>query len=344
VTSEALREAGTDSDHSALPRWLAWVVGFRHSAAWLGAATGAAYLLVAAGVLAALGRPTGLGWTDFATVHLTYALWYASIPVAAAILVRGVQSDARRLAPVLGAPADGRGSLPREVLAVPRGAVWLGIGVGVLMTIAAVEFFAALGPAMHMGLTFVSLREILIELALFAVMGWAAGAAVRLSQLTEARARPDLLDPSAFAPLVRNGTRLAAVWLVLVAIGVPGSMTAPEVFSEAARTVFAMTLAFASLAAIALILPCRGAHQVLRSARRAELELVRGQIAEARREREDVRLPGLLAWEARVEAISEWPIDARALGRTGLFVLLPLASWIGAALVERWVDTLVGSA
>ena len=50
------------------------------------------------------------------------------------------------------------------------------------------------------------------------------------------------------------------------------------------------------------------------------------------------RLPGLLAWEGRVEAVSEWPIDAATLRRPGIFVLLPLGSWIGGALVERLVD------
>jgi hypothetical protein len=93
---------------------------------------------------------------------------------------------------------------------------------------------------------------------------------------------------------------------------------------------------------VALILPCRGAHRVLRSAKRAELEEVRRQIAEVRRTREDTRLPGLLAWETRIEGLSEWPIDATAFRRIGLLLLLPLASWVGSALVERLVDASLG--
>ena len=31
-------------------------------------------------------------------------------------------------------------------------------------------------------------------------------------------------------------------------------------------------------------------------------------------------------------------IDARAAGRLGLYMLIPLASWVGSAFVERFVD------
>jgi hypothetical protein len=53
------------------------------------------------------------------------------------------------------------------------------------------------------------------------------------------------------------------------------------------------------------------------------------------------RLPGLLAFEARIEAAREWPFDAATLRRFGIVLLLPLVSWLGGALVERGVDTLL---
>jgi hypothetical protein len=71
------------------------------------------------------------------------------------------------------------------------------------------------------------------------------------------------------------------------------------------------------------------------------LTRVRAQIAEARQTRDDVRLPGLLAWESRVESVPEWPIDAAALRRIALYLLIPLGSWVGGALVERLVDALL---
>ena len=49
-------------------------------------------------------------------------------------------------------------------------------------------------------------------------------------------------------------------------------------------------------------------------------------------------LPALLAWEARIEAVREWPFDTLTLVRFSLFVLIPLASWLGGAVVERLLD------
>ena len=49
-------------------------------------------------------------------------------------------------------------------------------------------------------------------------------------------------------------------------------------------------------------------------------------------------LPALLAWEARIESVREWPFDTPALVRFALFLLIPLGSWLGGAMVERVVD------
>lgn len=341
ISQRAEEVLGSDP-HAAVPRPLAWVLGFKHSAVWLGAAIGAGYLLVAAAVIAAAGRPTGLSWTTLFGDQATYALYFAGVPVAIAILVRGLERDARDLAPVFSAK-EGAALLQREVFSVAPRAVWLGVGVGVLFTVGMLSVFLAVDPSKRLGTLFLTVREITIEVLVFAVMGWAVGAAVGLSRLTEERARPDLLDPRPFVPLARHGARLAAIWLVIQSIGIPFALSFPEGSGQdVARTILFLLLALASLGGIALILPCRGAHRVLRRAKRVELEAVRIQIAEARRTREDAHLPGLLAWETRIEGVSEWPIDAAVLGRTGVFVLLPIASWVASAFVERLVDALLG--
>jgi hypothetical protein len=105
-----------------------------------------------------------------------------------------------------------------------------------------------------------------------------------------------------------------------------------------------------AVAAGSFWIPARGVHERLRAAKRAELARVRTEI---RRDREALarlgpgadaaarRLPGLLAFEGRVEAVREWPFDAATLRRFGIVLLLPLASWLGGALVERAVDRLL---
>lgn len=53
------------------------------------------------------------------------------------------------------------------------------------------------------------------------------------------------------------------------------------------------------------------------------------------------RRADLLAYRAYVESIREWPFDAPTLLRFALFVAIPVGSWLGGALVERWLTTLL---
>ncbi len=299
-------------------------------------------MLVAAAELGWSGVPEGIAWGTLVTDTLVYAMYFAAIPVAISVLVRGLERDVLALAPILSAKHD-QVSLVREAFSGTPRAVWVGIGVGLLITLVVLQLSLAIDPPRRFGTAFLTLREIVIELQTFAVLGWAVGAALRLSRLTAERALPDLVDPSPFAALARHGTRLASVWLVLQAIAIPYFLVGPEGASkETLQSAAMLVLGLAAFAGILLVLPCRGAHRVLRSAKRKELEAVRSQIGEARRIREDARLPGLLAWEARLEGLSEWPIDAAALGRTGLLVLLPVASWVASAIVARLVDASMG--
>ncbi len=48
-----------------------------------------------------------------------------------------------------------------------------------------------------------------------------------------------------------------------------------------------------------------------------------------------------MAWESRIEGVREWPFDTGTFARFGLYLLIPLASWSGGALVERLIDGLL---
>lgn len=95
------------------------------------------------------------------------------------------------------------------------------------------------------------------------------------------------------------------------------------------------------------LLPVRGVHRAIRFAKNAELLAVRGPITRARTTavaddaataEGPMRLSGLLAYEARIAAVAEWPFDVGTFVRFGLFLALPLGSWIAGALVEWWVS------
>jgi len=185
--------------------------------------------------------------------------------------------------------------------------------------------------------------------ALFTVLGLLVYLSVdgrRIFEELGYRARVRLGDLATLAPFARAGLRLAALWLL-------GSSLASLLFVEAdapavVAGVLVLTVGFGI---VSLLGPSRGVHARLRAEKRAELAWVRAEIAraaEALRSPDQgdtaraARLPALVAWEARVSAAPEWPIDTRTLFRFALFLLVPLGSWLGGALVERGLESWLG--
>jgi hypothetical protein len=149
--------------------------------------------------------------------------------------------------------------------------------------------------------------------------------------------RIDLLDRSSLAPFAHMGLREAFVWA-------GGSSIASLLFLDVERlwpvavvigvTLFMSTRAFLD--------PVAEIHRRLRAERRAELARVRERIRSARAaalERADpegaAQLPGLLAYESRIEQVGEWPFDAPTLARFAALLALAVGSWLGGAVVER---------
>jgi hypothetical protein len=54
------------------------------------------------------------------------------------------------------------------------------------------------------------------------------------------------------------------------------------------------------------------------------------------------RVADLVAYEARVASIPTWPFDLSTLVRFAFYVALGLGSWLGAAVVERFVNVALG--
>jgi hypothetical protein len=91
--------------------------------------------------------------------------------------------------------------------------------------------------------------------------------------------------------------------------------------------------------------PMTGVHQRIRAAKSAELDRVRDEIGQASRlEASDAqaaaRLPGLIAYEARIHAVREWPFDQSTLIRVATYVLIPAVPWFGEAIVSEVLQRL----
>ena len=157
-----------------------------------------------------------------------------------------------------------------------------------------------------------------------------------------ARALPevDLLEREALLPFARQGLRSAVPGVIFATFFALN--LGDEGFWFAASTLG--TLVLAQNVAM-LLIPVRGLHERLRSAKREELARVnaaiRGEAGALRGSPLDGRTPALadlLAWRRFVESVPEWPIDVSTIGRFALYVGIPLISWVGAALVERMLD------
>ena len=101
---------------------------------------------------------------------------------------------------------------------------------------------------------------------------------------------------------------------------------------------------FVGAAVIALFLPTWGIHQRLQSLKQRELDQVRNAItarpSPQMRSLEDAhQLRTDLLLEQRLQDVSEWPFDAGSYGRVALYIVLGFSSWVGAALVERGLES-----
>jgi hypothetical protein len=162
----------------------------------------------------------------------------------------------------------------------------------------------------------------------------------QLRQIIERGLLIDLLHVDRLAVIGRQSARNALVWLVLAAIvclyfvgGDPGLPTLP------------ILLVCMAIGLWIFLHPMAGVRRRIQAAKLAELDRVRDEISEAvKQERRDpqaaARLPGLIAYEARVHAVREWPFDQSTLFRVATYILIPAIPWFGQAMAGEVIQRL----
>jgi len=165
----------------------------------------------------------------------------------------------------------------------------------------------------------------------------------RLSALAGAIRHVDLLEQDALAPFTRQGLTYA-----LLVIGVTSVYALFLVDLAYLPLLGLIVVPTVVVAAVALLLPLRGIRARIVAAKHVELAWCREQmrarragLAEGDPADDGAGLAELVAWEARIEAVREWPIDMSTFTRFALLLLLPVGSWAGGALVERAIDALL---
>lgn len=151
----------------------------------------------------------------------------------------------------------------------------------------------------------------------------------------------DLLDMRPLHAEGRIGLRLALVWIV-------GSTIASLFFFDPVLVapVLPMLGLGCAIALLALMLPVRRLQHRIHDAKRRELEGLANELRAARDrvrvgDATEGRLADLLSYRAYVEGIREWPFDNVTVIRFVLYLLIPVGSWLGGAMVERLVSSLL---
>jgi hypothetical protein len=190
-----------------------------------------------------------------------------------------------------------------------------------------------------------SLHSLPFTVLLFSSIGMLALITYRQSQVFRVVGQHyvevDLLDPGILSPFAAVGLMNAGFWFI-------GSAIASLLATGLANLwiVVMVILITTGFGVGGLIVPSSGLHTRIQQRKRDELAQIRDAIVHERAAlfstAEHPRMPpkmhAMLAYEARIESVREWPFDTSTLSRFAFFLLIPLVSWIGGALVERAVD------
>ena len=284
------------------------------------------------------------GWTQDRGTYATATiveLWIGFMVGARAGLARATRSDLATLRSGLRGPDGEDDKLARELGS-------LGGVPGVLAPLAGVPIGLLVVPHASTGSPYLLsgapwehgfVWALLLNALLFGLLGrlvFETCAQLRVVARLEVRlGEIDLLDPEPLRIFARPGLRSASVWF-------GGSAIASLIFVNVSYhwATGLVILATLGVGTLAFVLPMRGVHRRIHGAKRAELARVRDGVREERRlvlERRGSaeRLPALLAYEARIERVREWPFDVPTLLRFLVLALVAAGSWLGGAVVER---------
>jgi len=154
----------------------------------------------------------------------------------------------------------------------------------------------------------------------------------------------DLLRVESLNVIGRHGARSALIWF---------SVAGAILLFFVGHNMNALTMAVLLLAAVMgiwiFVRPMERVHKQIRTAKHAELEAVRREIQAARVQvphdpAAATKLQGLLAYEARIEHVREWPFDQPTAIRVAAYLLIPAIPWFGQAIAGYFVANFVHTA
>lgn len=155
--------------------------------------------------------------------------------------------------------------------------------------------------------------------------------------------RIDLLDQSAVSPFGRIAVRNLLIFVGGLTLAPLQLLFRPDYLPQ----LLVGNLIVLPCGVALVLLPLWSVHARLVEAKREELDRVQAALRGDRSamagspvadEIERMDAANLLLYREVIANMREWPVDAAAVARFAGYVVIPLLAWVGAALVERWVD------
>ncbi len=157
----------------------------------------------------------------------------------------------------------------------------------------------------------------------------------------------DLLDLRPLAPFERERTTLALVGIVMISLV---SLLMLDLIQRSIVVPIGFLILCLAWIGAMVILPMRGVQRLISRLKQEELERVaaaisgdRSALADSRlaAQAETLSLADLLAYRDTITSVREWPVQSPTFLRVFLLLMIPVASWVGGALVERMLENVL---
>ncbi len=292
------------------------------------------------------------GWQSFSgtlAIFVGKALMVGYLAAAACYGLRGAVRDFESLRPALSCDDIEFDHWLTRLRHVPRVPLHVASSLAVVVAFFAIQqesgwTFMEEPPPLGSGLmSFAQIDATIISFFLFRTLTLEIISAFTFAQVARRFARIELLDLERVAPFLRRALRAVLVLVLFMVILSLQAMFEPNP-SAAIETVI-----LTSLVAVAVFLiPLIPLHRRIGAAKQRELVRI---FADIRRENEAriagdedwVPLAALIVYKQEVEQVSTWAFNTPTVLRFALYLALGIGSWLGAAFVERWLSTLLGS-
>lgn len=265
-------------------------------------------------------------------------------------LIRRQEAELGRLGPVLPAPLADAELLSRQIELHPRWMLWSTwiVGPGLMLAVNAPSAMIAeyrSGAPMGLAELWSVVLASFFWVVFLQVMVILFRNALLFHRLGARHVHINLLDVGSLTPFARVAVRNFLIFMGGLTLAPLQLIQDVSYFPQLSLAM----LASLPFCAVLVALPVWAVHLRLAETKREEYERVQrallgesdalvGSPIEA--DGGNVSLTNLILYRDMIRNISEWPFDQPAMIRVVTYVVIPLAAWIGAAVVQHWVEAL----